>query len=75
MNVYRPDYVVNGETGFLAGSDEELAQKLDLLINQSELRRSMGDAAVLHARKFDWDTSAERWQQVFEEVVAKRRKH
>ena len=75
MNVYRPDYVVTGETGFLAGSDEELGQKLDLLIAQPELRASMGKAATVHARKFDWDTATEQWQRAFEEVVAKRKRN
>lgn len=74
MNVYRPDYVVNGTTGFLVESDDELAQKLDLLVHQPELRRSMSGASVAHARQFDWDAIAGRWQEVFEEVVAKRRK-
>lgn len=75
MSVYRPDYVTNGETGFLAASDEELAQKLDLLVAEPELPRVMGDAAVVHARKFDWDAATGQWQQVFEQVVAQRRKH
>jgi glycosyltransferase involved in cell wall biosynthesis len=75
MNAYRPDYVVNGETGFLAASDEELGQKLDLLIAQPELRASMGKAAMVHALKFNWDTATQQWQRVFEEVVAKRKRH
>lgn len=74
MNVYRPDYVVNERTGFLAANDEELAQKLDLLISQPELRCKMSQAAAIHARKFDWDIAAGEWQQVFEQVIAKRRK-
>jgi glycosyltransferase involved in cell wall biosynthesis len=75
MEVYRPDCLVNGQTGFLVGSDGELTEKLDLLICQPELRRAMGDAAITHARKFDWDVTARKWQEVFEQAVAKRRKH
>ena len=75
MEVYRPDYVVNGTTGFLATNDDELAEKLDLLIREPQLRRSMGQAAAAHAQKFDWDVIARKWQQVFEEAVAKRRRH
>lgn len=73
MEVYRPDYVVNGVTGFLAASDEDLLEKLDRLIRDSELRRKMGEAAAAHARKFDWDPIAGRWQEVFERAVARRR--
>jgi glycosyltransferase involved in cell wall biosynthesis len=75
MRVYRPDYVVDGSTGFLVESDAELAERLDLLIRQPELRRAMGDAAVAHAQKFDWDVIAMQWQEAFERAVARRREH
>ncbi len=38
MEVYRPDFVLNGMTGFLVDSDDELAEKLDLLIRDPHLR-------------------------------------
>jgi len=75
MEVYRPDYVVNGTTGFLLHHDDELAEKLDLLIREPQLRRSMGEAAVAHAQKFDWDVTARKWQEAFEEAAAKRHGH
>jgi glycosyltransferase involved in cell wall biosynthesis len=75
MEVYRPDYVLNGTTGFLVDNDDELAKKLDLLIREPQLRVSMGAAAVAHAQKFDWDVIARKWQQAFEEAVAKHREH
>jgi glycosyltransferase involved in cell wall biosynthesis len=74
MEVYRPDSIVHGATGFLAATDDELAEKLDLLIRRPELRRRMGEAAVAHARKFDWDQIAAEWLGVFEQAVANRRK-
>ena len=73
MNVYRPDYVLHGETGFLAESDAELSQKLDVLLRDSELRQSMASAAARHSRKFDWDQITEQWIAVFQNVVAERR--
>jgi len=72
MNVYRPDYVDHGETGFLAESDEELAQRLDLLLMDSVTRESMAQAAVRHSQKFDWDHIVRQWTEVFKEVVAQR---
>jgi len=74
MKIYRPDYVVDGTTGFLVESDDELSQKLDLLIRQPELRRAMGAAAAAHARKFDWDLIATQWQEAFERTATLRRK-
>ncbi|SRR5258708_2057760 len=74
MNVYRPEFVIHEKTGYLVSSDEELTEKLGFLINQLELRRSMGDAAILHSRKFDWDRLTLQWEEAFVEAVAKRRK-
>ncbi len=72
MNLYRPDYVRNGESGFLVESDAELAEKLELLLRDPNLRRSMSRAAALHALNFAWDRIALQWQEVFEAVTAKR---
>ena len=72
MNVYRPDYVANGESGFLVESDAELAEKMELLLRDANLRRAMSRAAVLHALNFDWDRIARQWEVVFEAVTAKR---
>jgi glycosyltransferase involved in cell wall biosynthesis len=72
MNVYRPDYVLHGETGFLAESDADLTQQLDVLLRDSALRQSMSWAAARHSRKFDWDQITQQWIGVFEEVVAER---
>jgi glycosyltransferase involved in cell wall biosynthesis len=75
MKLYKPDYVIDGATGFLVENDSELAARLDSLIQQPELRRRMGEAAVSHARKFDWDVIARQWQEAFESAVAGRKKN
>jgi glycosyltransferase involved in cell wall biosynthesis len=72
LNLYEPEYVLNGKTGFLAESDAQLAQKLDLLLCDPGLRQSMAAAAALHSQKFDWDHIAEQWAQVFREVCFER---
>jgi glycosyltransferase involved in cell wall biosynthesis len=70
LNLYRPEYVLHGETGFLAESDAELGEKLDLLLRDSTMRQSMASAAARHSRKFDWDEVTKQWADVFQEVVA-----
>jgi glycosyltransferase involved in cell wall biosynthesis len=72
MNVYRPDYVLHGETGFLAETDAGLTQYLGVLLRDSSMRQVMASAAVRHSRKFDWDQIAEQWIGIFREVVAER---
>jgi glycosyltransferase involved in cell wall biosynthesis len=74
MNAYRPEYVLHGETGFLADSDTELARHLDELLCDSAMRQSMAAAAVRHSQKFDWNRVTEQWAGVFQRVVAQRRR-
>jgi glycosyltransferase involved in cell wall biosynthesis len=74
MEKYRPDYVLNGETGYLVKSDIELSQKLRVLLSDEDLRRKMSAAAARHALQFDWDKVTREWEQVFVEAAGKRRK-
>src|SRR5580700_1215637 len=73
MNLYRPDYVLHGVTGFLAESDADLTQALGLLLRDSVLRQSMSKAAVQHSRNFDWDRITEQWIGIFQELVVNRK--
>jgi len=75
MNLYHPEYVLHGETGFLAESDTEIAQYLDVLLRDSAMRRCMAPAAVRHSQKFDWDRVTGQWMGVFQGVVAQRQRH
>jgi glycosyltransferase involved in cell wall biosynthesis len=73
LNLYRPEYVLHGETGFLAESDAELTRYLELLLGDPAMRQSMASAAARHSRKFDWDQIAEQWTGVFREVAQRQR--
>lgn len=70
MNIYRPEYVVHAETGFLLEADHQLAPHLDLLLENASLRRSMSDAAVTHARNFNWEEIVKQWVDIFQHAVA-----
>ena len=69
---YHPDYVVDGVTGFLAGSDIGLGDALGRLIQDGELRNRMSVAAIRHAAKFDWDEIASQWAAIMEEAIVHR---
>jgi glycosyltransferase involved in cell wall biosynthesis len=71
MNIYRPEYVIDGKTGYLVESDEDLSRKLDRLIGKPEDRISMGKAAAIHSQNFDWDQITAQWQEAFEQAAAK----
>jgi glycosyltransferase involved in cell wall biosynthesis len=74
MELYRPDYVVNGETGYLVKSESELSDRLGLLLSDQALRLRMSAAAARHALQFDWDKVTKDWESVFVEAASKRRK-
>jgi glycosyltransferase involved in cell wall biosynthesis len=73
MDVYRPDYVVNGETGYLVKSEGEISKSLGALLSDRDLRLKMSTAARSHASQFDWDKVALDWENAFVEAVSKRR--
>ncbi len=70
---YEPDYVVDGVTGMLANSEEELGLALDRLVADAELRRQMSAAAVRHAQAFEWDKITQQWEQIFEQAIIARK--
>jgi len=72
MSIYRPDCVKDSGTGFLVETDVELAGRLDVLLTNHELRHKMGEAAVQLARRFDWDSIAAKWAELFCRVAAAR---
>jgi glycosyltransferase involved in cell wall biosynthesis len=74
MDLYRPDYVVHGKTGYLVKSEGELSDKLGLLLVDHDLRLKMSAAAARHALQFDWDRITRDWESVFVEAAGKRRK-
>lgn len=53
MSVYHPDIILHGETGFLVDDDSQLAEKLDLLLDDQDLREKLSAAAVRHAAGFN----------------------
>ncbi|MFZ0478920.1 MAG: glycosyltransferase family 4 protein [Terriglobales bacterium] len=69
---YQPDYVIDGVTGLLAGSDAELSAALGRLIQDAALRNRMSAAAIRHSEKFNWDEIAAQWAAIMEEAIVHR---
>jgi glycosyltransferase involved in cell wall biosynthesis len=72
---YQPDYVVDGVTGLLVDSEDQLGPALARLIGDCDLRSRMSTAAIEHSREFDWDRVTEQWAEIMEQAVAHRRNH
>jgi glycosyltransferase involved in cell wall biosynthesis len=69
---YRPETVMDGQTGYLGNTEDELLERLGELIASSDLRRKMGRASRLHSERFDWDAITRRWEDIFEGLVGHR---
>jgi glycosyltransferase involved in cell wall biosynthesis len=65
---YRTPSVVDGVNGFQVRNYAELMEKLELLIENPDLRQRLGRQAVALAKEFDWDVVVRQWEDVFEDV-------
>ncbi len=52
------DAIVDGETGFLARDEDDLAGRARELLTDLPLRERLSQAAARHAARFDWETTA-----------------
>ena len=62
--------VEDGRTGLLARDSGELAERIQLILRDPELRDSLGEAALERAHAFTWDATARRTLDVLESQVA-----
>ena len=62
--------VEDGRTGLLARDSAELAERIQLILRDPELRDSLGEAALERTRAFTWDATARRTLDVLESQVA-----
>lgn len=69
-------YVVkDGETGFLVKMNDEDAfvEKVCALIENEELRKMMGQAALKEAQQYRVEKIVQRWMELFQELLEKKR--
>jgi glycosyltransferase involved in cell wall biosynthesis len=69
---YRPETVVDGQTGYLVASDDELFVRLGALLSSPELRRSLGEAGRQHSQRFDWDPITRQWEEIFLRLLSQK---
>jgi glycosyltransferase involved in cell wall biosynthesis len=68
------DAVVDGETGYLVpfGDVGAFAARTIEVLENDDLRKRLSAEAVAHARRFNWDDSAEAILKIIEDVIARR---
>jgi glycosyltransferase involved in cell wall biosynthesis len=71
---YAPESVIDGTTGFLATTDDEMMARLAQLIANPNSCRTMGQAGRSHVARFSWDVIALQWQAIFTRMAHVKRK-
>jgi glycosyltransferase involved in cell wall biosynthesis len=71
---YEPESVIDGETGFLTASEDEIMMRLGQLLTNSELRRRLGKAGRSHMARFSWDVITCQWETIFTRLATSRMK-
>jgi glycosyltransferase involved in cell wall biosynthesis len=69
---YCPETVIDGETGYLVGSDEEMYDKLRELLSNPGLRQKLGRAGRLLSERFDWDLITKKWEAIFQQLISRK---
>lgn len=72
---YRPETVIDGRTGYLGGSEDEVLDRLRRLLANAGLRREMGRASRVLSERFDWGPITRRWEEVFLREASRRGAH
>lgn len=67
------DYLRDGENGFHVQRDaQDIAAKLELVLNDAELRRRLSKGGLATARNYAWDKIAKQYLNLFNEVLAEK---
>jgi glycosyltransferase involved in cell wall biosynthesis len=69
---YQPETVIDGKTGYLVGSDDELFLRLQEMLSHPDRRRTLGEAGRKHSELFDWDPITRRWEEVFVDLMSRK---
>ena len=49
--------ICKNNSGFAVKDEKEMAEKIDLLLKNNQIRDKMGKSAIKEAEKYEWDNS------------------
>jgi glycosyltransferase involved in cell wall biosynthesis len=64
--------IVDGETGLLADGPEEFTARLERVLTDEGLRRSLGEEARVRCATFTWERAAAEFAEVLDAAIAER---
>ena len=65
------DIITDGEDGVLVenGNTDQLAEKLNFLIENENIRKQMGEKAVMNVRRFNLENIMQKWDELFNSIL------
>jgi len=69
---YQSPSVVDGITGFQVQTLAQMVERLEMLVENKELRLEMGANAAMYIKKFDWEVLIKLYEGFFEALVMSR---
>jgi glycosyltransferase involved in cell wall biosynthesis len=69
---YEPESVIDGKTGFLTATDDEMMARLAQLLANPDLCRTLGRSGRSHMAQFSWDVITRQWETIFTRLALAR---
>jgi glycosyltransferase involved in cell wall biosynthesis len=63
------DVIKNGKTGFIVKNDEEITERIEMLLNDEKLKGVIGKNARKTTEKYDWDIIIDRLEKIYRGMV------
>ena len=65
------DIITDGEDGVLVenGNIDQLVEKLNFLIENENIRKQMGEKAVMNVRRFNLENIMQKWDELFNSIL------
>ena len=65
------DIITDGEDGVLVenGNIDQLVEKLNFLIENENIRKQMGEKAVMNVRRFNLENIMQKWDELFNSLL------
>ncbi|HKW16131.1 MAG TPA: glycosyltransferase family 4 protein [Terriglobales bacterium] len=68
-NDYAPETVLDGLTGYVTNSDEQIFDRLEALLGNPALRQQMGANGRRLSEKYDWNLITMQWEDTFSRLM------